>query len=60
MTGAPLLFQGMPVAADVTEAKASTAPCWVEIDHVLVLHDPERPDRLDEFQGHEWGLPWPE
>lgn len=47
-------FLGLPVAEDVAEAKASKRPCWVEVDHIAFLHDPERPDRLDAFQGHEW------
>lgn len=54
------LFQSLPVALDQADAKASPRPCWVEIDHVLFLHDPERPDRLDAFQGHESAVQWPE
>lgn len=52
--------QDLPVAIDVADAKRSTRPCWVEIDRVLVLHDPERPDRLDAFSGHEWGTEFPQ
>lgn len=50
----------IPTAYDKADALKSRAPCWVEIDGVAFLHDPERPDRLDAFQGHEWGSPCPD
>lgn len=56
----PPIFEGLPVAIDKADALASKVPCWVEIDHVAFLHDPERPDRLQAFEGHEWGIQWPD
>lgn len=50
------LFNGLPVAYDAAEAKRSRVPVWVEKEGVMFLHDPERPDRLDDFSGHEWSL----
>lgn len=44
----------LPYAYDTDAARRSAVPCWVEIEGVSFLHDPERPDRLDAFQGHEW------
>lgn len=50
----------IPVAFDEADAKKSDRPCWVEKQGVAFLHDPERPDRLDAFEGHEWGVQWPD